>query len=235
MDRRAPARPFISSASCCPGLRTLSISTFPFRERRPPYKVCWAVRLPPASRRSAPSFRTSGPGRCGRWRRRARSAARCCPMCRPLPRRDIRRSNSPNGSAFSSRRELQRNRRDAQQRLACGAANQGSPGWTGRSIGGCRRSHAGRVRPPGQSRLRSLGADREGIRVHSPGLGGLAGFISRVNIDEALSGVRPEMTTNELADRRRMSALAIGAMMRPRSVAIIGMSAKAGIGGPYRP
>jgi acyl-CoA synthetase (NDP forming) len=39
------------------------------------------------------------------------------------------------------------------------------------------------------------------------------------------------MTTNELADRRRMSALAIGAMMRPRSVAIIGMSAKAGSAG----
>ena len=39
----------------------------PFRERRRPSKVCWAVKLPPASRRSAPSFRTSGPGRCGRW------------------------------------------------------------------------------------------------------------------------------------------------------------------------
>src|SRR4029077_18589461 len=39
------------------------------------------------------------------------------------------------------------------------------------------------------------------------------------------------MTTNDLADRRRMSALAIGAMMHPRSVAIIGMSAKAGSAG----
>ena len=39
------------------------------------------------------------------------------------------------------------------------------------------------------------------------------------------------MTTNELADRRRMSASAISAMMRPRSVAIIGMSAKAGSAG----
>ena len=35
------------------------------------------------------------------------------------------------------------------------------------------------------------------------------------------------MTTNDLADRTRMSAAAISAMMRPRSVAIIGMSAKA--------
>ena len=83
---------------------TLSTSTFPSRERRRPSKVCWAVKLPPASRRSAPSFRTSGPGRCGRWQRRAHSAARCCPMCQPLPRRDTRRSNSPNGSAFLFRR-----------------------------------------------------------------------------------------------------------------------------------
>ena len=36
-----------------------------------------------------------------------------------------------------------------------------------------------------QSRLRSLGTDREGIRVHAPGLGGRAGFMSRANIDEA--------------------------------------------------
>jgi tripartite-type tricarboxylate transporter receptor subunit TctC len=32
--------PLISSASRCPGLRTLSTFTFPFRERRRPYKVC---------------------------------------------------------------------------------------------------------------------------------------------------------------------------------------------------
>ena len=48
------------------------------------------------------------------------------------------------------------------------------------------RPHAGRLCPPGQSRLRSLGADRKGIRVHAPGLGGLAGFMSQANIDEAL-------------------------------------------------
>ena len=80
------------------------ISTFPFRELRPPYKVCWAVKLPPASRRSAPSFRTSGPGHFGHWRSRVPSAARCCPTCRPLPRRDTRRLHSPNGSAFLFRR-----------------------------------------------------------------------------------------------------------------------------------
>src|SRR5260221_13946053 len=39
------------------------------------------------------------------------------------------------------------------------------------------------------------------------------------------------MATNDLADRTRMSASAISAMMRPRSVAIIGMSAKAGSAG----
>jgi acetate---CoA ligase (ADP-forming) len=39
------------------------------------------------------------------------------------------------------------------------------------------------------------------------------------------------MTTNALADRPRTSASAISAMMRPRSVAIIGMSAKSGSAG----
>ena len=85
----------------------------PFQGTAPSIKVCWAVKLPPASRRSAPSFHTSGPGRCGRWQRRAHSAARCCPMCQPLPRRDTRRSNSPNGSAFCSGADSQRDRRDA--------------------------------------------------------------------------------------------------------------------------
>ena len=185
MDRRARVRPFISSASCCPGLRTLSTSTFPFRERRRPFKVCWAVKLPPASRRSAPSFRTSGPARCGRWQRQAHSAARCCPMCQPLPRRDTRRSNSPNGSAFLFRRERQRYRRDAQQRLARGTANQGNAGRSCQSIVGCRRPHAGRLCSSDQGRHRSLGADREGIQIHAPGIGGRAGFISRANIDNA--------------------------------------------------
>ena len=73
---------------------------------------------------------------------------------------------------FCSGADAQRDRRDAQQRLARGAANQGSPGRAGQSIGGCRRPHAGRLCPPDQSRLRSLGADREGIRIHAPGLGG---------------------------------------------------------------
>jgi tripartite-type tricarboxylate transporter receptor subunit TctC len=53
------------------------------------------------------------------------------------------------------------------------------------SIGGCRRPHAGRLCSSDQGRHRSLGADREGIRIHAPGLGGRAGFISRANIDEA--------------------------------------------------
>jgi acyl-CoA synthetase (NDP forming) len=39
------------------------------------------------------------------------------------------------------------------------------------------------------------------------------------------------MTTNDLTDRTRQSTAAISAMMRPRSVAIIGMSAKAGSAG----
>ena len=39
------------------------------------------------------------------------------------------------------------------------------------------------------------------------------------------------MTSNVSADRRRASSAAISAMMRPRSVAIIGMSAKAGSAG----
>ena len=53
-------------------------------------------------------------------------------------------------------------RRNAQQRAARGAASQGNAGRAGRSIGGCRRSHTGRLCPPSQSRPRSLGADREG-------------------------------------------------------------------------
>ena len=78
----------------------------PFQGTAPSIQSLLGSQLPPASRRSAPSFHTSGPGRCGRWQRRAHSAARCCPMCQPLPRRDTRRSNSPNGSAFLFRRGL---------------------------------------------------------------------------------------------------------------------------------
>ena len=100
--------------------RTLSISMFRFRERRPPSKACWAARSPPASRRSAPSFRMSGPGRFGRWRQRAHSAARCSLTCQPLPRRDIRRSRSSNGSVFLFLRGRRRHRRDAQRRLRAG-------------------------------------------------------------------------------------------------------------------
>ena len=117
----------------------------PFQGTAPSIQSLLGSQLPPASRRSAPSFHTSGPGRCGRWQRRAHSAARCCPMCQPLPRRDTRRSNSPNGSAFLFRRGPQRDRRDAQQRLTRGTANQGNAGRSCQSIGGCRRSHAGRL------------------------------------------------------------------------------------------
>src|SRR5262245_60717105 len=72
----------------------------PFQGTAPSIQSLWVVKSPPASRRSAPSFRTSGPGRCGRWQRQAYSAARCCPTCQPSPRRDTRRSSSPNGSVF---------------------------------------------------------------------------------------------------------------------------------------
>jgi len=68
--------------------------------------------------------------------------------------------------------DSQWHRRDAQQRAPRGAANQGNAGRACQSIGGCGRPHASRVRSPGQRRLRSLGADREGVRIHAFGLGG---------------------------------------------------------------
>ena len=120
-------------------------------------------QIPPASRRSGPSFRTVRAGTMGRWQSPAHSAVRCCPMCRPLPRRDTPRSHSRVVRHFRSGADVESDRRDVQQRPARGIANQGNAGWARRSSGRRRWHDAGRlcrqVRPHGP-----LGADREGPR-----------------------------------------------------------------------
>ena len=61
----------------------------------------------------------------------AHSAARCCPMCQPLPRRDTRRSNTPNGSVFLFRRGLPAG--PSRRSAACCARHckprKSRPGW----------------------------------------------------------------------------------------------------------
>ena len=111
-------------------------------------------------------LRAAYPGRAAAGAGDDGRTASVLPDCQPLPRRDTQRSNSPKGRYFSSSADDQRDRRDAEQRLAYRAADQGNAGRACQSIGGCRRPHTRRVCPPDQGRLRPLGADREGIRVH---------------------------------------------------------------------